>query len=188
MPTALRKIYQLKIELRNSKPPIWRRFLIDNTTLLPELHKAMQIIMGWPNDRHSHQFIAKNKCYSIPTRGLDFPGITDEKKCRVDQILKKESETFIYEYDFGYSWTHRVTLEKILPFELNSKLPLCIKAKGACPPDDKHGNWRYFNSLEVLQDSSHPAHEAFKDYITDHYNASTYNIDEVNKLLSKHDR
>ncbi|MEE9345178.1 MAG: plasmid pRiA4b ORF-3 family protein, partial [Methylococcales bacterium] len=60
MTKALRNTYQLKIGLKGEKPPIWRRFLIENSATLPELHLAIQIVMGWKNC-HLHQFIVANK-------------------------------------------------------------------------------------------------------------------------------
>ena len=184
---ALKTIYQLKIGLNGARPPIWRRFLIDSTTSLPRFHKAMQIIMGW-SDTHSHQFIVNNVCYGVPLRDYDFMGVLDENKYRLNQILKEEKETLFYEYDFGDSWTHEVTLEKTLPFELNAALPLCIKAKGLCPPEDINGTWGYYNALEALQDNNLSRHKEFKDWIVDHYDTSTYNIETVNALLTKYCR
>ena len=40
------QIYQLKITLRDTRPPIWRRVLVGDTTTLHELHWIMQIAMG----------------------------------------------------------------------------------------------------------------------------------------------
>ncbi len=48
-------IIQLKISLQDSKPPIWRRILIDKDATFFELHQIIQIVMGWHNS-HLHQF------------------------------------------------------------------------------------------------------------------------------------
>ncbi len=57
MAQNLRVLYQIKVSLNGIKPPIWRRLLISNATDLDELHKIIQIAMGW-TDTHLHQFIA----------------------------------------------------------------------------------------------------------------------------------
>lgn len=44
-------IYQLKITLRDSKPPIWRRVLVPGTFSLYKLHSVIQVAMGW-DDSH----------------------------------------------------------------------------------------------------------------------------------------
>ena len=54
--TNLRNIYQLKITLTGSKPPIWRRILISDDMSLDMLHLTFQFTMGW-TDSHLHQFI-----------------------------------------------------------------------------------------------------------------------------------
>ncbi|MGR8942249.1 MAG: plasmid pRiA4b ORF-3 family protein, partial [Gammaproteobacteria bacterium] len=64
MAQALRNIYQLKITLKDSKPPIWRRLLIADTVTLAKLHTAIQIVMGWSDD-HLHQFIAGKQLYGV---------------------------------------------------------------------------------------------------------------------------
>jgi hypothetical protein len=37
----------LKIELRESSPPIWRRIQISEDITLPQLHRTIQIAIGW---------------------------------------------------------------------------------------------------------------------------------------------
>jgi hypothetical protein len=62
-------IYQFKVNLKESHPPIWRRFQAPDCTL-GELHEVLQIVMGW-EDCHLHQFIVRGEY--IDWRQLDFP-------------------------------------------------------------------------------------------------------------------
>jgi hypothetical protein len=48
-------IYQLKITLRHSKPPIWRRVLVNSELSLGQLHRVIQGVMEW-GDSHLHHF------------------------------------------------------------------------------------------------------------------------------------
>lgn len=57
--------YQLKITLRGSRPPIWRRFVVPDTITLPELHEVIQIVMGW-TDSHLHEFVVGRVSYGVP--------------------------------------------------------------------------------------------------------------------------
>ena len=57
--------YQLKITLRESKPPIWRRIQVKSNTTLTKLHDLFQIVMGW-TDSHLHQFIIHGTEYGVP--------------------------------------------------------------------------------------------------------------------------
>ena len=187
MPKALRKTYQLKIALKGAKPPIWRRFLTANSIFLPKFHEAVQIIMGW-TDTHLHQFEAGNRCYGVPDTDFAFSEILDEKKYKLSQLLKKEKDAIFYAYDFGDGWEHKITLEKILPFDPETALPLCIKAKGACPPENVGGIWGYYNFLEALNDPNHLEHEDYKDWVGGDFDPTAYNIEETNQLLSEYCR
>lgn len=185
MARALRKIYQLKVSLKDAKPPIWRRFLIESSVALPRLHVALQIIMGW-TDTHLHQFVAGNRCFGVPDPEWDLSEMRDEKKGRLNQLLKKEKNSISYEYDFGDGWEHKITLEKIMPFDDDAVLPLCIKAKGACPPEDVGGIWGYYDFLEALDDPEHPKHEEFKEWVGGDFDPDAYDIDEINELLMEY--
>lgn len=66
MPTpSPTSIYQLKVTLNDSKPPIWRRVLVPDTITLHQLHTILQIVMGWTNS-HLHQFIIDDEYYGDP--------------------------------------------------------------------------------------------------------------------------
>ena len=53
-------IHVLRIELRYTKPPIWRRVAVPSDITLGQLHDVIQIAMGW-GDEHLHQFTVGNK-------------------------------------------------------------------------------------------------------------------------------
>ncbi|MDY6823373.1 MAG: hypothetical protein SWH68_06180 [Thermodesulfobacteriota bacterium] len=44
-------LYQLKITLTGSKPPIWRRLIVKDNIRLDELHSVLQVTMGWSNEQ-----------------------------------------------------------------------------------------------------------------------------------------
>jgi len=50
-----KKIYRLKVTLRYSRPPIWRRLKVYDDVTLYELHQILQVAMGWENS-HLHMF------------------------------------------------------------------------------------------------------------------------------------
>jgi hypothetical protein len=51
-----RKSLQRHVSLDDIEPPIWRRFLVEETITPGRLHEVLQIVMGWEN-AHLHQFI-----------------------------------------------------------------------------------------------------------------------------------
>lgn len=182
MPKKPKKTYQLKVSLKGAKPPIWRRFLVDGAMTLAEFHDVLQIVMGWSNS-HLHQFAAYGAVYGSPDPEFDFEGVRDERKVKLAQVLEHEKDAMTYEYDFGDGWTHKITLEKILPLDAEAVLPACIKAKGACPPEDVGGLWGYYELLESLKDPQHPQHEENKEWIGEDFDPDAYDLEGVNARL-----
>ncbi|MBF0477705.1 MAG: plasmid pRiA4b ORF-3 family protein, partial [Deltaproteobacteria bacterium] len=63
-------VYRLKVTLKRSKPPIWRRLEVRSDTDLEMLHNILQIAMGWSND-HLHEFVIDDAYYSSRPPGFD---------------------------------------------------------------------------------------------------------------------
>ena len=53
------KIYQFKITLKGTKPPIWQRIQVPETYSFWDLHAAIQNAMGW-EDYHLPEFEVVN--------------------------------------------------------------------------------------------------------------------------------
>ena len=187
MSKAKAPIYQLKVTLRDSKPPIWRRLLVSSETKLSKLHNIIQEAMGW-EVYHLHQFVVDDVYYSMPLEEMD---MEDERRVKLRDIVSGEGFKFVYEYDFGDGWEHIVLVEKILspdptqqlPGFLTSKLPICIKGKRACPPEDVGGIWGYDTFLEAINDPNHPEHAMYSEWIGDEFDAEAFDVDVVNERL-----
>ena len=180
---SIENIYQIKIVLYDSKPPIWRRLLVPDSISLYKLHQIIQIAMGW-SDSHLHQFIIHGEYYSIPHPEDNRP-IIDERSYRLGQIAPSEGDKFIYEYDFGDSWDHEVLVEKILPPEPGVKYPVCIKGKRACPPDDVGGIGGYEYFLTVMSDPNHDEHARLLTWWGGEFDPEEFDIEEINRVLGQ---
>ncbi|MEI6181103.1 MAG: plasmid pRiA4b ORF-3 family protein [Chloroflexales bacterium] len=64
------RIYQLKITLKGSKPPIWRRVEVPDDSTLARLHTIIQTTMGW-SDSHLHLFAISGMSYGVPDLSYD---------------------------------------------------------------------------------------------------------------------
>ncbi|MFA6652497.1 MAG: SEC-C metal-binding domain-containing protein [Bacteroidales bacterium] len=144
-------VYQILIVLDRITPKIWRRVLVDPDTLLFDFHIVIQIAMGWENC-HLHHFIKDGKYYSerMPNDNFwDEELNVDYSGMKIGDLLKKEGDAIIYEYDFGDSWIHTLTLEAVLPSanSANSanttQIPSCIAGQMACPDEDSGGPFLY---------------------------------------------
>ena len=56
------EIYQIKVTLLGTDPPIWRRLLVPGNVNLYELHAIIQLGMGWTNS-HLHMFRIGEEIY-----------------------------------------------------------------------------------------------------------------------------
>jgi len=168
-----KKVYQFKITLKDTKPPIWRRIQVPSTNTFWALHIAIQDAMGW-TDCHMHEFnvnypLSRSElCFGVPDKESDFeldkttlPGW----KYKISKYINLMHPTCEYVYDFGDYWRHKVDLEGIFPVEVGLTYPRCLKGKRACPPEDCGGPWGYQELLEVLSDQDNEEYEDSKVWI-----------------------
>ena len=134
---ASERLYQFKITLNDSKPPIWRRIQVKNGTL-DKLHERIQTAMGWTNS-HLHEFEIDGERYGDPELlddGFEDFDCVDSTVTKISEIVPKNGKRFqfLYEYDFGDGWSHEVVFEGCLRAELGQRYPLCLEGERACPP------------------------------------------------------
>jgi hypothetical protein len=179
------QIYQIKVTLDGTHPPIWRRILAPNNTTLLKLHDIIQIVMGW-EDYHLHMYRIEGFIYGNPADDeYSDLGTQDEAKYQLSQVIYGEGQRFTYEYDFGDSWDHTLLVEKILPPEEGIRYPLCLKGKRACPPEDVGGVWGYANFLEAISDPSHNEHDEYFEWVGGEFNPEDFDLEEINTRLRR---
>ncbi len=176
--------YQLKISLNNIKPQIWRRFLIQSDIKLPDLHKAIQTVMGWTNS-HLHQFIIDGKFYSEPN-DESFTETVDYRKIRLNKVLTEEKQTINYEYDFGDGWEHTIVLEKILTDSVQ-KYPVCLEGERSCPPEDCGGPHGYEDLLIIISNPEDEDYTEMIEWLGDGFDPEYFDKEDINDLLKEKD-
>ncbi|MEO8652794.1 MAG: plasmid pRiA4b ORF-3 family protein [Ramlibacter sp.] len=178
-----RLAYQLYIELEWVRPKVWRRFLIPSTIELPLLHVVLLWGMGWQGG-HVHEFIFADANYGLVEPGHDLPdGVLDEEGVTLGEALGTR-KTFIYLYDWGDNWRHKVKVEQMVTLDEPLARTRCIDGANACPPEDIGGAPGYEEFLEALRDSSHPEHRETKEWIGGDFDPAAFDIAEVNARLN----
>jgi hypothetical protein len=183
MPTPT-SIYQIKVTLKDSKPPIWRRVLVPDSISLHQLHTILQIVMGWTNS-HLHQFIIDGVYYGDPEDD-EYDEMENEKRFRLNQFVARKGRKFIYEYDFGDSWEHTVHVEAILPVEKGAQYPVCLEGKRACPLEDIGGMWGYDDFLKAYADPKHPDHDDIVEELGEDFDPEFFDIEDANLGLRQY--
>src|SRR5260370_34810641 len=149
------EIYQIKVTLLRTVPPVWRRLLVPSDITLSNLHDLLQLAMGW-TDSHLHEFLFRGQHYgpTHPERGVT--EAIDERKVRLNQLLSRVGATMVYTYDFGDGWEHAIALEKDLPTDPNMAYPLVTDGRGACPPENLGRLGGCYHFLCAFQNPPHP--------------------------------
>lgn len=190
--TPIDTTFQIKVELAGvSDPKVWRRLTLPSNYTFIDFHTAIQIAFGW-EDAHLYMF--------SPKGFGSYPQITElteddmdnmyEKKLNADELIlsdifKTEKQKYTYIYDFGDSWKHTITLEKIL--QQTTLIPDCIDGKGKCPPEDCGGVGGYENLKEILADKNHTEYEETAEWVgleeDELWDASEFEIEAIRKDL-----
>lgn len=177
-------IIQLKITLKGTKPPIWRRILVDKSTSFFILHYIIQYSMGWEN---SHLFEFKVNGFRIGEPHQDDEGwggkLIDATKKSLGSIISDPKGKFEYAYDFGDNWEHLIKVEKFLPKDENVKYPICIDGELNCPPEDCGGVWGFYDLLETIKNKKHPEHKDMLEWLGGKYDPEYFDKELVNKEL-----
>jgi hypothetical protein len=179
---APKRIYQLKITLKDSKPPIWRRVEVSDDSTLATLHAIIQAAMGW-TDSHLHMFSIGRTSYGVPDPDYDDEDVRDERRVKLNQLLTEPKQKLSYEYDFGDSWTHVVLLEQVREPEPGVAYPRCTAGKRACPPEDCGGVWGYADFLTAITDPEHPEHDELREWAGGEFDPEGFDLAEIDAAL-----
>lgn len=175
-------VYQLHVALAGIEPPIWRQMLVPGHITLFGLHEFLQVVMGWQNE-HLHLFVINGTTYSEPDPEEEYVA-KDDRRVRLQQVVPQAGETFRYEYDFGDSWRHDITVEGIMPENTWTSVPACLDGQRACPPEDCGGVSGYANLVEALGHRRHPDHRQLREWVGPRYDPEVFSLQAVNAALS----
>jgi hypothetical protein len=130
---------QLKVLLRDVHPAVWRRVRLPDSLSIGDLHRVIQILMGWDDD-HLHLFRIHGRDYGIASLGG--PGFgEDAAAVPLSWFRFRAPERFLYEYDFTAGWQVEVRVEKVISAALGEidHIPVCIAGREAGPLDGCDG-------------------------------------------------
>lgn len=198
----------VRLVLEDTQPEVWRRLTIPGELHLGAVHDALQQAMGW-TDSHLHRFRA-GAAYDSPFFVTPFDveegdDGTLETDARLDQVLREPGDQLTYEYDFGDSWTHTLTLERVDPMPATSPgvgaaeaspaaYPLaCLAGEYACPPEDVGGTPGYEDVADWMRSGEDPRHrfangltpDEMRQWLPDGWHPDHLDIDAINAALAR---
>lgn len=182
------KAYQLKIQIQDSHPPIWRRLIVPAGLSFSQLSIVLNEAMGWCGYHLSsfeffHQKIRiEEKIEEYDAWGWDEYDLLEAGETLIDEFLDDE-KWFTYIYDFGDYWKHRVTIEKVLT-DYEKNYAQIIKYKEDTPYEDCGGIYGYYELLEILDEPKHPEYEQMKEWTENHF-TEKFDLERVNGRLKE---
>lgn len=150
-PPAQVSTMRVRIDIDEARPPIWRRLDLAGDLTLDELDMVIQAAFRW-DGYHLHSFTPQvdgkrdRRASPFLNEGLAEvcdDALPDEGLVRLDQVVREVGDRLFYLYDFGDSWHHTLTVEKILPRRGRDPRAACLGGRRAGPPEDVGGIWRY---------------------------------------------
>ena len=196
--------FKLKIQLENMPFEISRKVLVPDSITMYELHLIIQIAMGWENS-HLYQFSDKrgsSRTIDVRDTGYD-EDFLDFLPARINRINaedvslkevfyeKLEGKPFLYWYDFGDDWWHKISFQKVTKkdLEVYQNLPVCLEAKGACPPEDVGGPWDFYNFFMTVNEPKSKEGREFRRWLGlkkgEKWDFESVDLEEINENLKE---
>lgn len=196
--------FKLKIQLENMPFEISRKVLVPASISMYDLHLIIQITMGWENS-HLYQFSDKRGSsrtieVSDTTFDEDFLDFFPARRNKIDAEIaslkeefydKLEGKPFLYWYDFGDDWWHKISFQKVSKkdLEVYQKIPLCLEAKGACPPEDVGGPWDFYNFFMTVNEPKSKEGKEYREWLGmkkgEKWDFETVDLEGINQNLSE---
>lgn len=196
------KAYEIKVMIKNSKPPIWRKIIIPSDINFMQLHNIIQTAFEWKN-YHLYEFTSKEFSERITNdieaveeseffqskegikfkksmgiKFLDIPSLGSvlfANDVLIEDYFEK-AKKLTYVYDFGDWWEHTIEIVSIID-NYTGSCPIVTKFKQASPPDDCGGIYGYYEFLEQYTSGD----KNLKKWAEMQGYSGEYDIDEINE-------
>lgn len=178
------EIATLRIELKDSDPPIWRVVEVPTSITLKVLHDIVQVTMGWL-DCHLWELVINGQSYGLPM-DEDW-GAAPRKvasRTRLRDLLSPGVTTIDYTYDFGDNWEHRLILSDVRSGEPGTAYPRFAGGERDCPPENCGGIPGFYEMLAARADPTHPDHAAISKWL-DEYDPDELDVFPIEVALAR---
>jgi hypothetical protein len=180
-------IVRLKIVLADTEPPIWRRVEVPVALTLKDLHAVIQAAMGW-QDYHLYQFHVGRQAIAGPGmggEGFGVPRTIGAGRIRLDELAANGIKRFVYVYDMGDGWEHRLQIEKLLAADPAASYPRLVDGALRCPPEDVGGIPGFYEFLEAIANPGHPDHDDRIEWYGGPFDPAEMDTARINKDLAR---
>ncbi|MCC5993767.1 MAG: plasmid pRiA4b ORF-3 family protein [Rhodobacteraceae bacterium] len=158
-------VARLLIELEDISPRIWRRVDVPTGITLTTLHEVIQAVMRWEY-AHLYEFRAGERVYGDPFPGMESPlqRVYKASGIRLNQLIDRHVTNFLYVYDFGDDWRHRITVEDVRDGDPDTDYPVFVEGARRAPPEDVGGLPGFEEFLKAMGNRRHPQHAELTEW------------------------
>jgi hypothetical protein len=158
-------IARVRIELEGTAPLVWRELDLPLSTTLASLHDIIQVVMRW-QDYHLHEFVVGDKIYGVPDLDdvFDERKVYKEKSIRLGTLMDRGVREFLYLYDFGDNWQHRIMMGEPRQGEPGVEYPRFVDGARRAPPEDVGGLTGFEEFLDAMADPEHDQFQQMLDW------------------------
>lgn len=124
--------FQLRIDLADQKPPVWRRVVVPSGFTFDDLHQVIQVVFEWEH-ADPHEFEVNGERIGDPKSREDPLGILgralDGKSARLHEPLGPVGTDFRYVCDVAGGREHTVQLEAVVRDPQWPALPVLVAGR-----------------------------------------------------------
>jgi hypothetical protein len=180
------RVYRLRLELQDLEPLIWRELDVRPDMSLSDLHRAIQIVMGW-EDYRLWAFQAGEQRFERPGEelgGLGEPA-QDAAATSIEMVLPEEGSHLVYTYDFGDDWMVTISVVNIGLSESGVRYPRCIAGERAGPLEDSGGAPGYEALIAAHKKPGSPEAKELLEWAGEGWDPHVFDLDAINQALTR---
>jgi len=148
-PLADVMIFHVRVDLKGSKPRIWRRLELRSDLTLDVVHRVLQAAFSW-TDTHLWRFSLGGEPFSRAGQEFLCPWDVEEEEfeddgalpasdVRLDETMQDAGDTLHYVYDYGDSWELTLGVEAVSADGADKPSAVVVAGRRAAPPEDCGG-------------------------------------------------
>lgn len=175
--------YVVRVTLVGVHPPVWRRVRVPDVFTLEQLHRVIQLAMGWL-DCHLYLFRVGERSFERPDPESEGERASDTM---LYELKLSPGARLEYLYDFGDDWLHHLELEAVLPMPDDGAYdwtPRILAGERAGPPEDVGGPPGYAHFLDALRNPAHPEHSHYASWAPGGFDAERFDLRAVDSALT----
>jgi hypothetical protein len=155
-------IFRVRVDLRGSKPRIWRRLELRSDLTLDVVHRVLQTAFSWtgthlwrfslggdPLGREGQAFLCP---WDVAEGEPDDEGCVPAAEVRLDETMQGAGDVLSYVYDYGENWELTLRLEDVSEAARHAPSAVVLAGRRAAPPEDCGGVTDGAELAELLED------------------------------------